>query len=147
MARPRGKRRPRRMTEAEVDAYLDARREWAVLTTIGPDGSPHSVPLGYFRLGGELYLGVKEGTQKVRNLERNPRAAVLVTAAKDGGEVSGVLIQGEGALIRDSEERLRLAQAAARQRGVAETDLPKRVTADGVYVRVSRRRVRSWRYE
>ena len=60
-----------------------------MLTTIGADGAPHSVPLGYFRVGDALYLGVREGSQKVKNIERNPKVSVLVTAAKSTGRSRG----------------------------------------------------------
>lgn len=139
-------RLPTTLTDAEIDTYLDARSEWAIFTTIGPDGYPHSVPLGYFRVGADLVLGMKDGTQKVKNVERHRQAAVLVTTAKARGDITGVLVQGEASVVREPGDRLRLAQEAARRRGVAEADLPQAVSPDGVYVRVARRRVISWRY-
>ena len=135
------------MSAEEVAAYLDARSEWAVLTTLQPDGYPHSVTLGYFRLGEDVYLGMKEGTQKVRNVEWEARASVLVTSAKVGGAIAGVLLQGEASIVRDRGERLRLARAAARARGDAEAALPGRVSEDGVYLRLAPRRTVSWTYD
>ena len=35
--------------------FLDSKPGWIVLTTIAPDGYPHSVPLGYFREGDHIY--------------------------------------------------------------------------------------------
>ena len=135
------------MSAAEAEAYLDRQSEWAVLSTLGHDGAPHSVPLGYFRLGDALYLGLRDHTQKVKNVERNPSAAVLVFGARSGGEVSGVLVQGEATVVRDPQERLRLAQDAARRRGVAESELPDTISRDGVYIRVQRDRTISWKYD
>ncbi len=144
MARKRKQRRE--LSEDEVNAYLDRRAEWAVLTTVGRDGRPHSVPLGYFRLGGHLYLGMREGSQKIKNIERNPHVSVLVTSAKATGDITGVLVQGSGTLIRDPGRRLELARGLARQRGAPETELPDSVSEDGVYVQVTRERVVSWNY-
>ena len=144
MARKRKQRRE--LSEDEVNAYLDRRTEWAVLTTIGNDGMPHSVPLGYFRSGSHLYLGMREGSQKITNIERNPHVSVLVTSAKSTGDITGVLVQGTGRLIRDPGRRLELARGLARQRGTPETDLPDSVSEDGVYVQVTRERVISWNY-
>ena len=87
-------RERRAMSAEEVAAYLDARSEWAVLTTLQADGYPHSVTLGYFRLGEDVYLGMKEGTQKVRNVEREARASVLVTSAKAGVRSRGCCCRG-----------------------------------------------------
>lgn len=117
-----------------------------MLTTIGNGGMPHSVPLGYFRLGSHLYLGMREGSQKIKNIERNPHVSVLVTSAKSTGDITGVLVQGTGRLIRDPGRRLELARGLARQRGTPETDLPDSVSEDGVYVQVTRERVISWNY-
>ena len=134
------------LSEDEANAYLDRRTEWAVLTTVGTDGMPHSVPLGYFRLGDHLYLGMREGSQKIKNIERNPHVSVLVTSAKSTRDISGVLVQGTGTLIRDPGRRLELARGLARQRGTPETELPGSVSEDGVYVQVTRKRVISWNY-
>ncbi len=133
-------------SEDEVNEYLDQRAEWAILTTIGPDGYPHSVPLGYFRFGDDLVLGVREGSQKIKNVERNPRVAVVVTSAKETGDITGVLLQGDATLIRDAAERLAIARESARQRGTAEGHLPDSVSPDGVYVKVSRHRLVTWSY-
>ena len=46
-----------RMTDQEVKAFLDTKPGWIVLSTLGRDGYPHSVPLGYFRLGDDVYIG------------------------------------------------------------------------------------------
>lgn len=142
MTRPRERRS---MTADEVRAYLDAGGEWAVLTTLHANGFPHSVTLGYFRLGDDVYLGMKDGTQKVRNAERDPHASVLVSSSKATGAIDGVLLQGRASIVRERAERLALAQEAARQRG--ETDLPATVSEDGVYLKLTPERVASWMYD
>jgi hypothetical protein len=45
---------PAHMTPQEVQAFLDAKPGWIILSTIGRHGYPHSVPLGYFRLGDDI---------------------------------------------------------------------------------------------
>lgn len=146
MARQRPQRESQSMTDDEVNAYLDARDEWAILTTIGADGYPHSVALGYFRIGDDIYLGMKDRTQKVLNAERNPKASVMVCASKASGEISGVAVQGDASIVRDRAERLELARTSARQRGSTEDDLPSQVSEGGVYLKVSKRATISWNY-
>ena len=53
---------PAHMTDEEVKAFLDTKPGWIVLSTIGQDGYPHSVPLGYFLLGDDVYIGCRAGT-------------------------------------------------------------------------------------
>ena len=42
---------PASLTPDEARAYIDSRPGWIILTTIGRDGMPHSLPIGYFRAG------------------------------------------------------------------------------------------------
>ena len=69
---------PASLTKEEAHAYLDSRPGWIILTTIGRDGMPHTVPIGYFRLGDDVYVGCRAGTQKIKNVERNPNVSLLV---------------------------------------------------------------------
>ena len=63
---------PASLTKEEAYEFLDSRPGWIILTTVGRDGFPHSVPIGYFRLGDEIYVGGRAGTQRTKNVERNP---------------------------------------------------------------------------
>ena len=80
---------PVRMTDQEVKAFLDAKPGWIVLSTIGRDGYPHSVPLGYFRLGADVYIGCRAGTQKVKNIERNPQVSLVLESGSRRPETQG----------------------------------------------------------
>ena len=73
-----------RFEEREAEEYLDARSEWAVLTTIDEDGYPHSVALGYYRIGDAVYVGTPAHTRKVR--KRGAGAARLAPRRRLEGE-------------------------------------------------------------
>ena len=134
------------LSDDGITAALDARDEWAVLTTIDADGYPHSVPLGYYRIGRRIYLGTPAGTHKVNNAERNPKASVLVARHKASGEWSGVLLQGDVTIIRDAEERLQLEREARRQRGVPEAELPTAPRRGEVILGIDPRNTITWRF-
>lgn len=53
-------------------------RHLGSLTTLRADGTPHVVAIGfaYDRETGQVRIISSDGTQKVRNVERNPRAVV-----------------------------------------------------------------------
>ena len=138
-------RKPRSLSPAEVRAFLESKPGWMMLTTVGRDGTPHTVPLGYFLVGDDLYLGTMAGTQKIRNIERNPRVNVMVEKS-EGSHLLGVMIQGEATVISGDTERLALQRDAARGRGVTEEDLPTTARPGGAYIRVDPRRVISWEY-
>ena len=137
---------PASMTPEEVNAFLDSRPGWLVLTTMSPNGYPHSVPIGYFRVGDEIYIGGRAGTQKMKNIERNPHVSVLVESGTTRADIKGVMIQGDADVITDDAERLRLAREAARWRGTPEADWPTEASPGGAYIRVRRHRVISWDY-
>jgi nitroimidazol reductase NimA-like FMN-containing flavoprotein (pyridoxamine 5'-phosphate oxidase superfamily) len=137
---------PARMTDLEVKAFLDTKPGWIVLSTIGRQGYPHSVPLGYFRLGDDIYIGCRAGTQKVKNIERNPKVSLVLESGSTRPELKGVLIQGHATVHTAPETVLRLSREAARLRGVAEDALPREPRPGVAYIQVEPRRIISWDY-
>ncbi|MCH7811642.1 MAG: pyridoxamine 5'-phosphate oxidase family protein [Chloroflexi bacterium] len=83
---------PARLTKEEAHEFLDSRPGWLILTTIGRDGYPHSIPIGYFRLGDEIYVGGRDGTQRAKNIERNPKVSALVESGGTMQEIKGLMI-------------------------------------------------------
>ena len=67
---------------ADVDEFL-ARANPAVVATLRPDGSPHSVPTWYDWDDGRILLNMDESRQRLRFLRRDPHAAVTVLDADD----------------------------------------------------------------
>ena len=137
---------PANMTKDEAHAYLDSRPGWIVLTTIGRDGFPHSIPIGYFRLGDDVYVGCRAGTQKIRNIERNPRVSLLVQDGRTMGDIRGVMIQGDATVFTAPDDLLRLSREAARLRGTPEDQLPTEARPGAAYIRVTPKRIISWDY-
>ena len=137
---------PRQLSDVEVAAYLDSRPGWAILSTIDQDGFPHSVPLGYFRLGRDIVMGVRDGTRKVANVERTPNVSVLLEDGSTMADIRGVMIQGHARIVRDRSEALELAQEGARARGVPESEWPTEPRPGAAYIRVTPVRTLSWDY-
>ncbi|HWS31391.1 MAG TPA: PPOX class F420-dependent oxidoreductase, partial [Actinoplanes sp.] len=61
----------------EVAELID-RPEFAVLSTVQPDGSAQLSVMWVGRDGDELVMATKAGRRKVRNIERDPRVTVLL---------------------------------------------------------------------
>jgi len=137
---------PRRLSDEEVEAYLDSRPAWAILSTIDGDGFPHSVPLGYFRLGRDIVMGVRDGTRKVANVESNPNVSVLLEDGSSMADIRGVMLQGHARIVRETDEALQLAREGARARGVPESDWPTAPRPGAAYIRVTPVRTLSWDY-
>ena len=70
------------MSEEELDEFLAAERVVSC-ATIGRRGWPHVMPLWYVIRDRALWVWTYAASQKVRNLERDPRATLLVDAVEE----------------------------------------------------------------
>ena len=137
---------PRKMSIKEAHEFLDSKPGWIALTTIGEDGYPHTVPLGYFRLGDDILMGVRGNTRKLRNIQDNPKVSLLLESGNSMQDIKGLMVQGTATVHSNSEETLNYAREAARLRGIPEQDLPTEARQGAAYIKVSPTRFRSWDY-
>jgi PPOX class probable F420-dependent enzyme len=98
-------------------AELFAEERVVIISSHGPRGWPHSMPM-WFTVRppegephpdgppGEIWIWTYAKSQKVRNLERDPRATLLVEAGEEYLELRGVQIEAEAEIIRDPERVL-----------------------------------------
>jgi PPOX class probable F420-dependent enzyme len=91
------------MSESEQTSFLEEEKV-AVVSTFGPRGWPHSMPLWYVVRDGRVWSWTFRKSQKVKNLERDPRATVLVEAGYDVyAELRGLMIEAETVMHDDLE--------------------------------------------
>jgi PPOX class probable F420-dependent enzyme len=81
-----------------------------VVSTLGLRGWPHSMPLWYVPRDGEIWIYTYAKSQKVRNLERDPRATLLIETGHEYGELRGVEIEAEAAIHRDVDTVFEVAR-------------------------------------
>ena len=91
-----------KMTDDEVLAFL-AEERVVVCATNGKDGFPHLMPLWYVVRDGELWAWTFAKSQKVKNLERDPRATLQVEAGEAYDQLRGVMFKTEVELVHDTE--------------------------------------------
>lgn len=92
-----------RMTPAEIRAYLgEATR--IVLVTIGADGMPHPVPMNFgLDEEGRILITSFARSQKVRNLERDPRASLLAESGDSYDSLKAVIAFADAEILRDAD--------------------------------------------
>lgn len=90
------------MSADELAAFLVAQRT-VICATNGRDGWPHLMPLWYVVRDGDLWAWTYAKSQKVRNLERDPRATLQIEAGEEYGELRGVMFQTETEIHRETE--------------------------------------------
>jgi PPOX class probable F420-dependent enzyme len=110
------------LTDDEIAQLLDGQRA-LICATIGRDGWPHLMPLWYVVRDGECWSWTYAKSQKVRNLERDPRCTVQVETGEEYNELRGVMFKCECELVRDLDAVAEIgAEIAARYGGAALTD-------------------------
>jgi general stress protein 26 len=105
------------MTAAEVAVLLDESRTLTCATN-GRDGWPHLMALWYVLRSGELWAWSYAKSQKVRNLERDPRCTLQVETGHEYSELHGVMLACQAVIHRDLDTVAELgAEIAARYGG------------------------------
>jgi PPOX class probable F420-dependent enzyme len=110
-----------KMTETEIAELLAASKKVQV-ATVNPDGSPHLTTLFYVVQDGQIAFWTYGRSQKIRNLERDPRITCLVETGDDYFELRGVSVTGTARLVTD-EPGIREIGAAVASRMVDGADL------------------------
>jgi PPOX class probable F420-dependent enzyme len=144
-------RRDRIALTPEEQLELLEQERVVVVSTHGPRGWPHSMPLWYVLRRGEIWIYTYAKSQKVRNLERDPRATLLVETGHEYGELRGVEVQAEAEIHRDldtvyevaRELTLRYSENISSVKGDAAEAL-RAQARKRVAVRFEPRRVASW---
>jgi PPOX class probable F420-dependent enzyme len=90
------------MSGAELAAFLDEEHT-VICATNGQDGFPHLMPLWYVMRDADLWAWTFAKSQKVRNLERDPRATLQVEAGSEYPELRGAMLRCDVTLHRDSD--------------------------------------------
>jgi len=83
---------------SEQQHALLGRNRNGVLATAGPAGSPHAAPVWYLWDGAEIRISTPRTTQKVRDIERDPRVAFCVDDQVAGEYLT---LYGEAVIVAD----------------------------------------------
>jgi PPOX class probable F420-dependent enzyme len=135
------------MSAAEQAAFL-AEQRTVICATNGPGGWPHLMPLWYVMRGENICAWTYARSQKVRNLERDPRATLQVEAGDDYSELRGIMIEADTEILRDTELVAALgAELLSRYSNGATPEVNDAIrsqAAKRVALRFAARRTASW---
>jgi hypothetical protein len=106
-----------KMSAAEAASFLAGERT-VTCATVGPRGWPHLMPLWYVLRDSSgdgpsprIWAWTYAVSQKVRNLERDPRATVQVEAGEAYEDLRGVMLECDVIIHRDLETVAPLGEA------------------------------------
>ena len=92
-----------RMTPEEESDYIEGEAK-LVLVSNGPDGLPHPMPMFFTRTpSGSILISTYATSQKTRNIERDPRVALLFESGTDYDELKGIVLYGRAKIVRDPD--------------------------------------------
>jgi len=121
------------MSEGEAAAFL-AQERTVTCATAGPRGWPHLMPLLYVlrdtpdgEPGPRIWAWTYGRSQKVRNLERDPRATLQVEAGEEYAQLRGVMLECDVVIHRDLETVAPLGSAILLRNSVPRDEEPPTV--------------------
>ena len=87
-----------KMSEEERLAFMGEEMT-VIVSSFGPRGWPHAMPMWFVVREGEVWMWTYRSSQKVRNLERDARATLLVEAGETYDQLRGVMIEAEAEIV------------------------------------------------
>jgi hypothetical protein len=94
-----------KMTPGEAASFLERERVVNV-STLGRDGWPHMTALWYVMRDSEPWVWTYRKSQKVKNLERDDRATLLVESGFEYAELKGVMLKTRAHIEYETERVL-----------------------------------------
>jgi PPOX class probable F420-dependent enzyme len=133
------------MTDEEVRGFLRSNKT-IILNTNGPDGFPHPMPMWFAMADdGTISMATYKKSQKIKNLQRDPRVSILSESGKEYNELKGVVIYGHAEVIDDFEA---VADAMIAAGGHESSELARsavsKTAAKRFLIRVKPERIVSW---
>lgn len=98
------------MSEAEQAAFIEGSKSLQV-ATINRDGTPHLSTLWFAVVDGLIVFETYTRSQKIVNLQRDPRIACLVEDGEVYEQLRGVQINGTAELVAEQDRVHQLAKA------------------------------------
>ena len=105
------RRKDRAVSAAEAYEILDS-REYGVLGTVCPDGTPYAVPLNFVRAGDVLYFHAATEGRKLENIAFQDRVCftvvndVVLMPADFGTKYASAMVFGNVEIVTDEDEKV-----------------------------------------
>ena len=96
------RRRQIQLSPEEQAAFFREHRK-AALATLDQHGFPHVVAMSYFAKDGAFYMTSYGKAQKVVNIRRNPKVALMIESGSAYAELRGVMVRGHCEIIESAE--------------------------------------------
>ena len=144
---PGSRREVRDVLSEPLARELLAARLIANLATFDRNGSIHLVGMWFVWDGDALLIPTSDTTRKLRNLERDPRATVMIDDSRGGFDLRGVTLVGRAEIVRGErakELNRRIHLKYVTEEGLALEPVGTYLQTDDVTIVFRPERVSSW---
>lgn len=131
----------------EIARELLEARLIANLATLNPDGSIHLVAMWFLWDGEALLSPTHRRTRKAKNLQRDPRATVMIDDSRGGFDLRGVTLVCEADIVEapaSLELNRRVHLRYVTERGLELEPVRRYLATDDVTLRFRPVRISSW---
>ena len=112
------------MTPDELKAFV-LREHTLIIVSNGPRGCPHPRPMFfYYDEEGRFLVSTYGSSQKVKNLQRDNKAALLIEAGEVYEELEAMMVEAMAEIIDDTDFVVETMMNIRRQRDPNKTDFP-----------------------
>jgi nitroimidazol reductase NimA-like FMN-containing flavoprotein (pyridoxamine 5'-phosphate oxidase superfamily) len=129
------------LSDEEREKFLATQRTVRV-ATVGPDGSPHVVPLWFVWHGGRLFLNSTLGNPTVENMIRTGTASAVVDDGDSYDVLRGVVLTGTTQRLGDQAPPE--VERVWSEKYMGGGELPYRRWRDRTWFRLDPARAASW---
>lgn len=141
------------MSNSEMSEYLRSAKTM-ILVSNGKDGYPHPMPMWFYvNDEGTIFMTTFRKSQKIKNLERDPRVALLVESGEAYQELKGVVVYSDADIIDDLDTTKKTMYNVSLSRGDVKPGQPDvvlgaldRSAAKRVTMRFAPKRIVSWNH-
>jgi nitroimidazol reductase NimA-like FMN-containing flavoprotein (pyridoxamine 5'-phosphate oxidase superfamily) len=141
------------MTPDEVRRFIDSRKTITIVSN-GVGGFPHPMPMWFARDPDDsIRMATYRTSQKIKNIQRDPRVTLLCETGVEYAELRGVVIYGQAELVDDFTLAVdTLLRAGGRGEGLPKDPAASKQIQDAMrknaekryVIRVKPERVVSW---
>src|SRR5215471_11594703 len=139
------RRRQIQLSPEEQAVFFQEHRK-AALATLDQGGFPHLVAMNYFVKDGAFYMTSYGKAQKVVNIRRDPKVALMIEAGNSYAELRGVMVRGRCEIIEGADAVRAAFAGMAEARGAT----PSRPSGPGdsapkrVVLKIIPEKITSW---
>lgn len=136
------------MSPEEIRAFIRSRGV-VILVSSGPDGFPHAIPMGFAAEDdGQILCVSWRKTQKVANLKRKGKAALLFEAGREESNLKAAMVTADVEVIDEPaytfDVMTRMNEAAGSREAPMPAEKLREIASKRVVLRFSPEKIISW---